>query len=253
MPHAWHDYLILFGVGAVTGTLNVLAGGGSFITLPVMIFLGLPPTVANGTNRVAILVQNMGAVWGFSRHGLVDRRWLVVGALPALAGAVLGTLAAVVIGEQAFRRLLAVIMVVISVWALWDPFRGRHLGANLRDGGSLWRVGLAAAFFVVGLYAGFVQAGVGFLILAVATFGGLNLVIGNALKVFVILAITPISLLIFALSGKVEWGVGAALAAGSLLGALLGVHLAVRKGHEWIRRFVTIVIIVFAVRLWIAG
>lgn len=253
MPHTWYEYLILFGVGAVTGTLNVLAGGGSFITLPVMIFLGLPPTVANGTNRVAILVQNLGAVWGFSRHGLVDRRWLVAGALPALVGAVLGTLAAVVMGEQAFRRVLAVIMVVMSLWALWDPLRGRQVGHSLRNGGRLWRVGLAAAFFLVGLYAGFVQAGVGFLILAVAAFGGLNLVIGNALKVFVLLAVTPISLFIFAVSGKVEWDTGAALAAGSLLGALLGVHLTIRKGHQWIKRLVTVVIIVFAVRLWITG
>ncbi|MEE8447444.1 MAG: sulfite exporter TauE/SafE family protein, partial [Gemmatimonadota bacterium] len=87
MTADWWKYVSLFGVGLVAGTLNVIAGGGSFLTLPFLIFLGLPPTVANGTNRIAILVQNVGAVWGFHRHGLVEWRLLPVAAVPALLGA----------------------------------------------------------------------------------------------------------------------------------------------------------------------
>lgn len=252
MDPGWSGYLLLFGAGAVAGTLNVVAGGGSFLTLPVMIFLGLPPTIANGTNRVAILVQNAGAVWGFQRHGLVDRRWLAVAALPAIAGAAIGTWWAIEIGEQAFQRALAVIMVVVSLYALWDPLRKRPVGSHLRDTGRLGRIALGLGFFAVGVYGGFVQAGVGFLILAVATAGGLDLVSGNALKVLLVLVFTPLALALFALGGKVEWGIGLVLGAGNLIGGLAGVQLTVRKGHRWIKRAVTVIVVLFALKLWIS-
>ena len=90
MDH-WSSYLLLFGVGSVAGVLNVVAGGGSFLTLPVMIFLGLPPTLANGTNRVGVVLQNVGAVWSFRRHGLIDWSYLLWAALPASVGAILGS------------------------------------------------------------------------------------------------------------------------------------------------------------------
>lgn len=235
----------LFAVGLGAGALNVVAGGGSFLTLPALIFLGLPPTVANGTNRVAILVQNAGAVAAFRRHRLVERGWLVRAVLPALAGAALGTWAAIEIGDDAFRRILAVLMVVVSLWTLWDP-----LGDRTPDRAPSAAL-LAGGFFVAGLYGGFVQAGVGFLLLAVTTLAGLDLVRGNALKVLVILAFTPLALAIFAADGKVAWGWGLALAAGNLLGGLVGVRLTVEKGHAWIKRVVTVAVIAFAILLWV--
>jgi uncharacterized membrane protein YfcA len=245
------SYLILFGVGSVAGALNVIAGGGSLLTLPVMIFLGLPPTVANGTNRVAILAQNIGAVYSFHRHHVIDWRWLRLAAVPAVLGALAGAWAAVEIGDDAFRRTLAVIMVLVTVWTLWDPLKSRPVGDDLRGTEShLGRIGLVLAFFVVGIYGGFVQAGVGFLILAAVTTAGLNVVRGNALKVLVVLSFTPLALAYFALNDRVAWGMGVALAAGNLLGGLLGVRLTVLKGHTWIKRVVTVTVIAFAIRLW---
>lgn len=254
LGHAWAAHLLLFGVGGVAGTVNVIAGGGSFLTLPVMIFLGLPPTVANGTNRIAILVQNAGAVWGFHRYRLVERRWVRLAVGPVLLGALLGAWGAVEIGEEAFRRALAALMVVISVWALWSG-RGSSAGARgstLDADGTRRRLALGAGFFAVGLYGGFVQAGAGFLILAVASAGGLDLVRGNALKVLIVLCYTPLALGIFSVAGKVDWAAGAALAAGNLGGGLLGVRLTVLKGHAWVRRVVTAAIVVFAIKLWLA-
>lgn len=243
-------YLILIVVGTVAGTINVIAGGGSFLTLPALIFLGLPATVANGTNRIAILVQNVGAVAGFHRHRLIGGRLLARVALPAVVGAVLGTWIAIEIGDETFRDLLALIMVVVSLWTLWDPG-----GAVSGTDGGASRLGpatLPLAFFAIGIYGGFVQAGVGFLILAATTLAGLDLVRGNALKVALILTFTPIALAIFAWGGKVDWGMGAALAAGNLTGGLLGVRLTVLKGHAWIKRVVTVAVIAFAILLWAA-
>lgn len=254
MDHPAYAYLLLYGVGAVAGTLNVVAGGGSLLTLPAMIFLGLPPTVANGTNRVAILAQNTAAVWRFRRHGLFDPRWLRLAALPALAGAAIGTWIALEIGDEAFRRALALLMIGVALWSLWNPFRRRPPGRELEGARTpRGRVLLRLGFFVVGLYGGFVQAGVGFLILAVVALGGLDLVRGNALKVLLVLVYTPLSLALFVAAGRVEWSFAAALAAGNLSGALLGVRLTVLKGHAWIRRVVVVTIVLVAIRLWLQG
>jgi len=105
MEH-WSSYFLLFGVGSVAGVLNVVAGGGSFLTLPVLIFLGLPPTVANGTNRVAVALQNVGAVWSFRRHGMIDWGSLLWAAVPATFGAILGTWAALWVGDELFQKIL---------------------------------------------------------------------------------------------------------------------------------------------------
>jgi uncharacterized membrane protein YfcA len=251
VTHAWWTYPALAAVGVVAGTLNVVAGGGSFLTLPAMIFLGLPPTVANGTNRIAILVQNAGAVWGFHRRRLVTWRWLLRVILPAAAGAVVGAWLAVRIGDQSFKRILSVFMVVVSLASLWRPSARETPdppGVPERLGA---RIALGAAFFLVGAYGGFVQAGTGFLFLAVLAWAGFDLVRGNAMKVLAILLWTPLALWQFAAGGQVEWLVGVALAAGNLSGAVIGVRLTVLRGSRWVRRVVTVTVIGFAVALWL--
>lgn len=241
------SYAVLFGAGLVAGTLNVIAGGGSFLTLPILIFLGLPPTVANGTNRVAIFVQNVGAVWGFHRHRVLDWRYVLWAAVPATFGAGLGAWAAVSIGEQTFKNVLAFLMIGVTLWTLWDPLRKHR---PTLPAGAAPRVGpLAGGFFLVGIYGGFVQAGVGFLILAATSLAGLDLVRGNAVKVLSVLVYTGLALAVFAWEGKVDWSLGAVLAAGNLTGSFVGVHLTVLKGHRWVRAVVTGAVIVLALKL----
>jgi len=243
------ESLLLFATGLVAGTLNVVAGGGSLLTLPVLIFAGLPPTVANGTNRIGILVQNVGASWAFHRRGLLERKPLIRAVGPVVVGAAVGTWVATGIGDLAFKRVLAGVLVVAALWML-----RRAPEAPPDDGGDrqsgLGRLGFALGWLAVGFYGGFIQAGVGFVILALAGAAGLDLVRGNALKVTLVLAFTPISLLIFAHEGMVEWRPWLALAAGTLLGGQLGVHLTAVRGHAWIKRVVTVVVVLFAIRLW---
>ncbi len=236
------SYLLLFGVGCVAGTVNVLAGGGSFLTLPVLLFLGLPAPLANGTNRLAILAQNAGAVWSFRRQGFFDKGALVWAALPATVGAIIGAWLALDIGEVAFRRLLAVLMVVLSAISLWSP--------RLRAGSRRPRWA-PLAFFAVGVYGGFIQAGVGFLVLAVTTAAGLDLVRGNAVKVLSVLCWTAAALAVFAANGSVDWRLGVALAAGMLVGGISGARLTVLKGHRWLKVVVTATAVLFAIGLWL--
>jgi uncharacterized membrane protein YfcA len=246
----WLRYLLLFVAGGVAGVVNVVAGGGSFLTLPALMFLGLPPGIANCTNRVGILLQNVFAVRGFRRHGVVERGAVRWAALPATIGSLIGAWAALEISDDAFRRVVAALIVAISLWTLWS---GVSAGAAGDEGRPARRTALVAgAFFVVGIYGGFVQAGVGFFILAATTYAGLDLVRGNAVKVFTVLCLTALPLVIFAWYGRIDWPVGLVLASGTVLGGQLGVRLTVLKGHRWVRAIVTAAAILFAVRLWVS-
>ncbi|HSG48838.1 MAG TPA: sulfite exporter TauE/SafE family protein [Longimicrobiales bacterium] len=244
---------LLMAVGAFAGTLNVLAGGGSLLTLPILIFLGLPPTVANGTNRVAILIQNVGASWSFRRHGLLDGRWLRVAVPPAVLGALLGIWMAVRVEDATFQRALAGIMVAVAVWTLWNPVKPAEDRQAGPPEGRLARVLVFLGFFAVGVFGGFIQAGVGFIILAVVSAAGLDLVRGNAVKVTLVLVFTPLALAGFAMNGMVDWALGLSLGVGNFLGGLLGVRLNVRKGSSWVRRVVVVTVLAFAVRLWFSA
>jgi uncharacterized membrane protein YfcA len=240
----WLTFTLLAVTGFVSGALNIVAGGGSFLTLPMLIFVGLPPSVANGTNRIGVLLQNVGGVWGFHRHGVLEWTWGLQVSAPAVVGAALGAWLALQVGDVAFRRILASVMVVASLWPILSspvaPVRQRP-----RDS-----VIVLAGFFLAGVYGGFLQAGVGFLILALTSASGLDLVRGNAVKVLSVLLLTALSLAVFAWHDRVDWALGLILGLGNLSGAFLGVRLAVLKGHRWIRTVVTLAVVVFAVRLW---
>ncbi|MDT8367866.1 MAG: sulfite exporter TauE/SafE family protein [Longimicrobiales bacterium] len=247
-PTAW-PFLTL--VGLVAGFLNVLAGGGSLMTLPTLIFFGLPAGVANGTNRVAIVIQNFGAVRSMKRRGRLDRAWVVLAVPPAVLGAVVGMMIAVRTPDADLQRVLAVAMLCLAAWIVLNPVCPPPEGEAAPVPVGLRRRLFAVGFFVVGLYGGFIQAGVGFVILALATGGGLDFVRSTALKLTLVLAFTPLALVGFASQGLVDWGAGLALAVGNLAGALLGVRLAVRKGGEWLRVVVVALVVVFAVALWV--
>ena len=131
----WLQYVLLLVTGVVAGTLNVIAGGGSFLTLPALIFLGLPPTVANCTNRVAIFCQNVGAVWGFQRHGVVEWKYLLWAALPATFGAGIGSWAAVTMSDVAFKNILAFLMIGVTLWTLWDPLKKKKSDEEVAEDG----------------------------------------------------------------------------------------------------------------------
>ena len=238
-------YLLLVAAGVVASILNVVAGGGSFLILPILIFLGLPSVVANGTNRVGVLMQNLSAIWGFHSARVLDWRWALTASVPALIGSAIGSWAALYVGDELFRRILAIVMVAITIATLFAPDPRPHAAAR---SSRSWLV--AAGFLLVGIYGGFLQAGVGFLVLAITTWSGMDLVRGNAIKVVSVLLLTVLSLAIFAMNGSIHWPMGAALAVGNTVGGIIGVRLAVTKGHRWLKSVVTVTIIAFAVRLW---
>lgn len=243
----WLELVALAVAGVVAGAINVIAGGGSFLILPLLLFFGLPASLANGTNRVGVLSQNLGGIIGFHRHGAVDWSWALKASIPALAGAALGVWAALAVPDFAFRRILSVAMVAVTIWSLVSHGRKPMAAADLKPP-THWFVVLG--FFVVGIYGGFIQAGVGFLVLAITSAAGMDLVRGNAVKLLSVMLLTLLSLAVFAGAGQVDWPRGLALAIGNWGGAVIGVRMAVLKGHKWLQQVVTVTVILFAILLW---
>ena len=240
------SYLLLAVVGFVSSIVNIVAAGGSFLTLPVLILLGAPSVDANGTNRLCVIAQNASGIWGFHRHGVLDWPWALKATAPAVAGAILGAWLALDVDDQAFRRLLAVLMVGVTLWTLIDPLE-KIRATTVR---SPFSPGVAASLFLTGVYGGFVQAGVGFLVVAVTTAAGVDLLRGTAIKVLVIGVLTCAAAFVFAWHGHVNWSSGLALASGSLAGGAAGVRLAILKGNRWLQHVVTGTVVAFAVLLW---
>lgn len=243
-------YLLCALIGFVAGVLNALAGGGSFLTLPLLLFLGLPASVANGTNRVGVLAQNISAVWGFHRYKVLDWKWAFAVSAPGLAGAALGSWGALQIPDSAFRRLLAIVMLVMTLGTLLR--RGTKADTTLPPVAAFhWT--MVVGFFFVGIYAGVIQAGIGFLILAITSLARIDLVRGNAIKVLTVMLFTALTLAVFAGTGNVDWPLGLALGVGNFVGGEVGVRIAVLRGHRWLERFVTAMIVIFAILLWVTG
>jgi uncharacterized protein len=243
----WH-IPVVFIAGVIAGLINTLAGGGSLLTLPILIFLGLPTAVANGTNRIGLIAQCLSAVAGFKKKGVSNFKLSFLLSLPAISGAVLGSLIAVDISDILFKRVLAIIMLLVLGFILWNPRQGSD-GSS----GSLGRKQLITTmivFFFIGIYGGFIQVGVGFIIIAaLTTFTGLNLVETNSHKVFIVGVYLVFSLIVFAFNDKVCWSIGLYLAAGMGLGGWIGSHWAVDKGERWIRWVLTVCVIAMVIKL----
>lgn len=234
--------------GFAAGFVNTLAGNGSLLTLPVLILLGLPANVANGTNRVGVLLQNVVAVTTFRRHGALDTTgaWRLVA--PAVLGSLVGAALAVDLNEALLRKIIAALMLVMLGIMLLKPERwmAEHPGER-------WLPAWAelAMVFAIGVYGGFIQAGVGiFLVTGLVLGSGFTLVTANALKNLIVLILTVAALAVFVVNDQVRWELGLLLAAGQATGAWVAVRMAVKRGARFVRSIVIVVIVVAASALF---
>ena len=237
--------IILFAVGAVAAFINVNAGGGSSLTLPVLIFLGLDPSVANGTNRVAILFQNVSAVYSFKTEKFYElKNSLILSAL-TLPGAIAGAIIAVKISDDLFEKILAVVMIFIIITMLLP----KKKVDKVKEGFVIdWKITLS--MIVVGFYGAFIQVGVGFLLMASFQYlMKLDLIRVNMHKVFVVLVFTVPALLVFILTDNINWYYGLTLSAGNAFGGWWGAKLSVKKGEKFIKFVLIIAIFIMAIKL----
>ena len=239
---------MLTAVGVVAGFLNVMAGGGSLLTVPVMVCMGVPGPVANGTNRIAILAQNLTAITTFFRRGFSDFKLSLSLAACALPGAIAGAMVGVQLEGEWFNRMLALVMVGVMLIMYFDKGNAEQRDDHQPSKRQLW---LGHLLMVgVGFWGGFIQIGIGFIIMPVLNrVMGLDLVRTNMHKVFIIATYTIAALAIFAAQVEILWIMGAALALGNSIGGYLGAHFTVAKGERLIKIILNIVLVAFIIKL----
>lgn len=243
------NVVLILVAGIAAGFLNTVAGGGSLITMPTLIFLGLPSAVANGTNRIALMVQNIVAVTNFRRKGFFNLKLSVMLGIPAVFGSIVGSRLAISLPDELFNRILAVVMIIVLGLIIWNPKKKESGNAETLLPKN--RLTAMIAFFFVGIYGGFIQAGTGFIVITTLTLlTGFSLVRINSLKVFVIAMYMFSSLMVFIISGNVDWILGLTLAVGNATGAWLGSNFAVSKGDKWIRVILVVTVVAMAAKLF---
>ena len=240
------DFLILFGVGIAAGVINVMAGGGSSLTLPALIFLGLDSATANGTNRVGILIQSVFATLSFRKEKISGLNLSLRLAALTIPGAILGALIAVRISDKWFEIILGIIMIGVIISMLIPQFKN---GITTEEGKKTWLI--YPIMFAIGFYGGFVQVGVGFLIMAALYhLLKINLVFVNMHKVFITLIFTIPALIIFIWTDNVDWLLGLVLAAGNGLGGWWAARISVKGGEKVIRYVMIVAIFIISLKLF---
>lgn len=244
-----YEYFLLIPIGFVAGFLNTIAGGGTLLTLPTLIFLGLPASVANGTNRIAILIQTATAVKGFKSKGVSTYPFSFYLGISALLGAFIGAKLAIDINGELFNKILAVIMIMVLIAILFGP---KHNYAEMTEkltGKPLYIA--IIIFFFLGIYGGFINAGIGFLMLLILPLvNGLSLLKSNVTKVYVVAIYTIGAVIVFALENKINYLLAFILTIGNASGAWVGSRWSVKKDDKIIKLFLLVTVSSLAIKLW---
>jgi len=241
-------YPAVIVAGFLAGFINTLAGSGSAITLPLLVFMGLPASVANGTNRIGVLLQTGVSTSSFQRQGYLKWREALTLLLPTIVGGVLGAQIAVNLDERAMKLAIAGMLILTFFLIILKPKRwltGRTEGAR-KPGWKEWIL-----FFFIGLYGGFIQAGVGiFLLVGLVMAIGHDLIHANAIKALLVLAFNAFAIFVFLHNGQVAWLVGLILAIGAMAGAWTAVRFATREWAQiWVYRLLLAVVALSAGRM----
>lgn len=247
----WFEAVLLLCGGAFAGAVNAMAGGGSMLTVPLLVLAGVPGVAANGSNRVGILTSNVSTFQSYRREGVAVPKNLVPIIAPAIVGSLVGAYGISRLTDDAFERVFGLIMIPLILLTIFRP----KVNADAKPWAAPTTV---AVFFGIGLYAGAIQAGVGLVLLAALSRAGFDLLSANIIKVIFILFATCIALPVFVIQGDIRWAQALLLAVGLSLGGWVGAKFAVRGGEKWIRIVMVIAAVALALRLlgfwdWVFG
>ncbi len=241
--------LAVITAGFFAGFINTIAGSGSLISLPLLMFLGLDATVANGTNRIAILLQNIVGVASFKKQKVLDTKAGFKLAIPTIIGSFLGAMLAVDLDEKIMHNVIAGLLIAMFFLLIFKPTAWIKGQAGIVE--QKTSVLQIIIFFFIGIYGGFIQAGVGMFMLAGLVLGaGFDLVKANAIKVFIILLYTPLALAVFMYNNQINYEIGLILAVGNMGGAYIASKFAVSWGAKFIRYVLLVVILGASLKLF---
>jgi hypothetical protein len=240
---SWIEVLALISTGLLVGFINTLAGGGTIISLTLLMFLGLPADVANGTNRIAVTIQTITSVTGYRKKLIMTWRKGMLLGFPVILGSIAGAAIAIEVDKRFIEKAFGVVMIIMLFMVIRNPAKWLKGQQNLID--KPLSISQYIIFFVIGLYGGFIHVGVGYFLLAAIVLGvGYDLVHANALKVLIVLMYVPFTLLIFIMNDKVNWEYGLIHSIGNVIGAWLGTRYAVSWGVKAVRWIMLVIILI---------
>jgi len=243
------NYLILIATGILVGFINTLAGGGSTILYPILIFMGMPIHTAIGTSRVGFLSQGIFSVAGFKSKGVFLFPFNVYVSIAAMSGGLLGAWISLHTPAKRLTHILAFIMILIAVLILIQSRIKKTQGLHRIKGKWLWISFIV--YFLIGIYGGFIQAGMGFMIILAGTLvNRFNLTEANSIKALIVLVLTIPTLYMFAVKEFVNWEAGVAIAIGTALGSWLTSRWSVNINEKYLRLFIASVVVLLAIKLW---
>ena len=248
MELAFNDVIILLICGVIAGFINTVAGGGSLLTLPILIFMGLPSNIANGTNRIAIFMQNIFSISGYKSRGVSDFKYSSWLSFSALIGSIIGAKIAINIDEDMFNKILSVVIIIVVLTIIYNkkPFNINSENISIEK-----KIISVIMFFFIGIYGGFIHAGVGFLILSIlSNYNGIQLSKANSIKVFVVFVYTFFALIVFIMENKINWILGINLGIGNSIGGWIASRWSYNKPDKIIKIFIIISSAIMAIKLW---
>lgn len=235
--------LLLFVTGAIGGFMNTVAGGASLLCLPVLVWVGLDATVANATTNTATMVQALFSTYRYARVRFGSPALLLRIAPFSLVGAILGAFFVVGLSNDVFQKIVGVLMVLTLGLILNTPGAPSHRQPSIVPAllsRRFWVAGVL--FFVFGLYGGFFGGGVGLMLLPtlVALFG-LDYITANGVKAGIGVVMNTTAFVVFAFAGLIVWPYAIVLMAGMMLGTHIGIHVSLKQGPTWVRRFLIVI------------
>ncbi len=243
------NYILLIFVGVLVGFINTLAGGGSSVLYPILIFMGMPIHMAIGTSRVGFVSQGIFSLAGFKSKGIFLFPFNLYVALSAMVGGLIGAWISLQTSAQNLTKILAVIMILIAVIMIVQSKIKRINLPERITGKWLWISFIV--YFFIGMYGGFIQAGMGFMIILAGTLiNRFNLAQANSIKALIVLILTIPTLYMFAVKGHVHWQAGFAIAIGTAVGSWLTSRWSVKVNDKYVRYIITVIIVSLAVKLW---
>ena len=248
MELAFNDIIILLICGVIAGFINTVAGGGSLLTLPILIFMGLPSNIANGTNRIAIFMQNIFSISGYKSRGVSDFKYSSWLSVSALIGSIIGAKIAINIDEDMFNKILSIVIIIVVLTIIYNkkPFYINSENISIEK-----KIISVIIFFFIGIYGGFIHAGVGFLILSIlSNYNGIQLSKANSIKVFVVFVYTFFALIVFIMENKINWILGINLGIGNSIGGWIASRWSYNKSDKIIKIFIIISSAIMAIKLW---
>lgn len=246
MEYEIQELILLFFFGNLAGLINVMAGGGSSLTLPFLIFMGMDASVANGTNRIGVIAQTASATLSFRKEKFSDFSLSLKFAILTIPGGIIGAFYSTEINDDTFETILGIIMIGIVISMLIPKSKKDDLKETLEKLPLL----SYPIMILVGFYGGFIQIGVGFILMAVLNhLFKLNLVRVNMHKVFIVFLYTIPALIVFILTDNIEWLAGIILAAGTSLGAWWSAKISIQKGEKFIKLMLVIAVLLMSLNL----